>query len=397
MKKPFFKINFLLLKEAFFCLLFAFAVLGLVSLIGLNLSFFSPFKNAFKDFSYLDLYYSEKLGNVENIINDNIILVNIDRLSRKEIASVICKLEEQDPKVIGLDVIFKEQKDSIGDQLLFEYLKSDKIVATYVFDEKNLIRSHQQIIQNKTLSGYSNFNFKSESSVVRDFLGVNKESDTTFTSFGVKVAKKYLGDSWNGDLEKLVSNDIPINYSGNRDHFLVLEYLDIMEQGNIPLLKDKIIIVGYLGSPNNHQFDIEDKHFTPMNEKYVGKSPPDSFGIVIHANIVHMLIDQDFIKVVPTWLIALLTVVLTFMALCYFIWLNKRQLASYILRLNILQLLFIVFFVWISLLLFKNKILFKTASITAIIVFSIGLIGFYKKLAHYLYKRFKWKGYFFQD
>ena len=139
------------------------------------------------------------------------------------------------------------------------------------------------------------------------------------------------------------------------------------------------------------------KHFTPMNEKYVGKSPPDAFGIVIHANIIQMLIEQDFISVVPTWLITLLTVVLTFMALCYFIWLNKKQLASYILRLNILQLLFIVFFVWISLFLFKNRILFKTASITAIMVFSIGLIGFYKKFAHYFYKRYKWKGYFFQD
>ena len=261
MEKAFLKINFLLLKEAFFCMLFAFAVLGLVSLIGLNLSFFSPFKNAFKDFSYLDLYYSEKLGDEENTINEDIILVNIDRLNRKEIASVLCKLEEQDPKVIGLDVIFKEKEETIWDQLLSESLKSDKIVATYVFDEKTLIRSNEQIVHNKTTVGYSNFNFNSESSVVREFLGVKKERDTTFTSFGVMVSKKYLEDSWDRDLEKLVSHDKPINYSGNRDYFLVLNYSDIMDQGNIPLLKDKIVIVGYLGSPNNHQYDLEDETF----------------------------------------------------------------------------------------------------------------------------------------
>ncbi|HAI44042.1 MAG TPA: hypothetical protein DCM40_41060, partial [Maribacter sp.] len=131
--------------------------------------------------------------------------------------------------------------------------------------------------------------------------------------------------------------------------------------------------------------------------KFVGKSPPDTFGLVIHANIVQMLIDGNYIKVVPNWVLGLLTIVLTFFSLAYFIYLGKKQLASYVLRLNLVQLLFTIFFVWLSLYFFKNGILFKITTITAVVVFSMGLIGYYRKLAHYLYKRFKWQGYFFHD
>jgi len=378
-------------------MLFVFSVLGIVSAIGLNLSFFSPFKNAFKDFSYLDLYYAEKLGDQTGNINEDIILVNIDRLNRKEIASVLFKIQEENPKVIGLDIIFKNREDPVWDQFLSEHLRNDKVIMAYVLDEQSTITSNQHIIQRKIPSGYSNFNFDSNSAVIRNFLGIRKDRDTTFVSFGIAIARKFMGNRWDSELDEFLSIDRPINYSGNREHFLVMEYDDIMKQDHIPLLTDKIVMVGYLGSVNNHEYDIEDKHFTPMNQKYVGKSPPDSFGIIIHANIVQMLLQRDFIKVIPNWCIVLLTIALTFMALCYFIWLNKKQLASYVLRLNIIRLIFIVFFVWLSLSLFKNKILFKTASITTIMVFSIGLIGFYKKLAHYFYKKYRWKGYFFQN
>ena len=104
------KISFPLMKEAFFCMIFSFLVLGIVLVIGLNLNFFSPFKNAFKDFSYLDLYYAEKLNEDKFDLNEDIILVNIDRLNRKEIAEVLDKLQKFQPKVIGLDIIFKDKK-----------------------------------------------------------------------------------------------------------------------------------------------------------------------------------------------------------------------------------------------------------------------------------------------
>ena len=397
MKKLFRKIDKLLFKESFFCMLFSFLILGIVTLIGLNLSFFTPFNNAFKDFSYLDLYYAENLGNNPDHINQNIILVNIDCLDRKEIADLLNKLERQKPSVLGLDVIFKEEKDQAKDQALAKSHGINSLVTTYAVSNLGIVKSSNKIARPNQHSGYSNFSFDLETAVVRNFQGFRKEGDSIQVSFGAAVAKKYLKSEWNTDLDSYLQKERPINYTGNREIFLILENEDIISQDTLPIVKDKIVLLGYLGKPQSHQFDIEDKHFTPMNHKFVGKSAPDTFGLVVHANIINMIITNDFISVVPRWVLILLTILITYFAITYFIWVAKRQLASYVLRLNIIRLVFIVAFVWISLLFFRNGILFKTVGIIAVAAFSVGLIGYYKKLVHLLYKKFKWNGYFYQD
>ncbi|WP_405399909.1 CHASE2 domain-containing protein [Maribacter sp. Asnod2-G09] len=389
--------GFLLFKEAFFCMLFSFLVVAIVAIIGLNLSFFNPFKNAFKDFSYLDLYYAEKLNDDNFDLNDKIVLVNIDRLNRKEIADLLDEVQKHKPKVIGLDVIFKEKTDPVWDNFLANKLKNDAFVFAYaIFGDKE-IETHSSISNTEGNKGYSNFNFNKESIVIRNFQGIMDKDTQTLVSFPVLVAQKYLQNNWLSRHEFFLKKERPINYTGNRDNFLILERKDIVDQETMPFLKDKIILVGYLGNENNYIYDIEDKHYTPMNKKFVGKSPPDTFGLIIHANIIQMLLTNNYITIVPNWVLVLLTILLTFVGLAYFIYLNKRQLASYILRLNLVQLLFIAIFTWISLLFFKNGILFKITVITAVVVFSLGLIGYYKKLSHYLYKKYKWEGYFYHD
>jgi CHASE2 domain-containing sensor protein len=387
----------LLIKEAFFCMLFSFLILGIVLLIGLNLRFFSPFENAFKDFSYLDLHYADKLKEENFDLNENIVLVNIDRLNRKEISDVLDDLQKHKPKVIGLDVIFKKEKDPVWDAFLAEKLKNDVFVFAYsIIKDKEIMNTRSITISNGN-TGYTNFSFDSSSAVVRNFQGIKKTDKRTFISFPAMVVQKYFEDAWLTKMEMFLKKERPINYIGNRDNFLILESKDIIGHEEISFLKDKIVLVGYLGNEKNHIYDIEDKHYTPMNKKFVGKSPPDTFGIVIHANIVQMLLTNNYIRTVPYWMLAILTVIITFISLAYFIYLSSRQLASYILRLNLAQLLFSVLFVWISLMLFQNGILFKITSITAVVVFSLGLIGYYKKLAYYLYKKYKWKGYFYHD
>ncbi|MBO0323532.1 CHASE2 domain-containing protein [Muricauda sp. CAU 1633] len=378
-------------------MLFSFIVLGLVTFIGVNLSFFTPFNNAFKDFSYLDLYYSEKLEENQGHINQKIVLVNIDRLNREDIALLLNKINQQHPKVIGLDVIFEKEKTPHGDKALAKSHKLQNLVTTYTITDIGTITTSNHIAQPNQLSGYSNFSFDFESSVVRNFLGQRKINDTVQTSFALAVAKKYLGNQWNKSRDNYFLKERPINYRGNRDDFLILENEDILGQDSIPWLKDKIVLLGYLGDLNRHEFDMEDKHFTPMNPKFVGRSAPDTFGLIIHANIISMILENDYISVLPQWALIIITLILTYLALAYFIWLSKRQLASYILRLNIIRLVFMVLLIWLALALFRQGILLKTAGVIATVVFSIGLIGYYKKVIHILHKKYKWNGYFFQE
>jgi CHASE2 domain-containing sensor protein len=390
-------INKLLVKEAFFCMLFSFLVMGLVLLVGLNVGFFSPFKNAFKDFSYLDLYYAEKLNEDNFDFNEDIILVNIDRLNRKEIAEVLGEIEYYNPKVIGLDVIFKETEDPIWDSYLNENLQYEPLVFAYTLQDTLEVTTTKEIFNTVKNKGYTNFNFDNESSVIRNFQGVKNTSQGTLISFPVAIASAYLKNDWLNKHQTFLEKERPIKFSGTRNSFLVLEREDVIESGDLSFIKDKIVMVGYLGNIKNHYYDIEDKHYTPMNPKFVGKSPPDTFGLIVHANIVQMLLTNDYVIIVQSWVRFVLMIFCMFFVLMYFIYLNKKQLASYILRLNLVQLSFLVLFVWISLLFFKNGILLKVTPVTATVVFSMGLIGYYKKLAHYLYKRYKWEGYFYHD
>ena len=38
-----------------------------------------------------------------------------------------------------------------------------------------------------------------------------------------------------------------------------------------------------------------DKFFTPLNSKYVGKAFQDMYGVVVHANVISMILHQDYI------------------------------------------------------------------------------------------------------
>src|SRR5665647_249153 len=85
--------------------IFVFAGIGLLSLIVFNVSIFNPFTQAFKDFTLTDLYYSQII-NQDKIYKGPLHLVSVEHRSREEIAFLIHRIEEGNPKVVGMDVIF---------------------------------------------------------------------------------------------------------------------------------------------------------------------------------------------------------------------------------------------------------------------------------------------------
>ena len=66
------------------------------------------------------------------------------------------------------------------------------------------------------------------------------------------------------------------------------------------VFKNKIVLIGYVG--NTLDIDTgEDKFFTPLNEKYVGKANKDMYGIVVHANIISTILRNNLIDVLPNF------------------------------------------------------------------------------------------------
>ncbi|MCB0470224.1 MAG: hypothetical protein KDC51_06540, partial [Flavobacteriaceae bacterium] len=69
-----------------------------------------------EDFSFTDLYYSKLKS--EEAITPNIILVNVEHEDRFAIAQAIHIISLENPKAIGLDLLFKELKTPFTDSIL---------------------------------------------------------------------------------------------------------------------------------------------------------------------------------------------------------------------------------------------------------------------------------------
>src|SRR5262249_51796170 len=109
-------------------------------------------------------------------------------------------------------------------------------------------------------------------------------------------------------LDSTRSTRLEINYSGAEPAFYRLDYGLLSEGFDSSRLRDKIVLFGYLGTEpamrdsNAWPYTIdEDRLFTPLNDRLSGRSYPDMYGVLVHANILRMMLQEDYITVVPVW------------------------------------------------------------------------------------------------
>ena len=153
--------------------------------------------------------------------------------------------------------------------------------------------------------------------------------------------------------------------------------------------RDKIVLFGYVNlNPN----DIEDKKYSPMNAKFAGKTVPDMNGIVIHANIISMALDKDYIKKVPLWLTVFIAIAVCWLHMSFFIRYYLEQHIWFHLVAKIAQVLSAIFFVWLGIYLFDEyrlKVDLKLSII--VIVLAVDVIYFYEAWAVWMNKKYGFK------
>jgi len=379
----------LLIKDTILCTLLSFILVALFSLFVVNMSFFNPFVKAIKDFSLLDVYYAENFGN-NNTINTDIILVNIEHRDRFEISQLLEEVINNHPKVVAVDMIFKAEKDAFSDSLLANSLQNEKIIQAYIIDSESNMYNHQKFRNNN--EGFVNLNFENQESVIREFSGVhNKEH----VSWNVKVAKQALGDSlWKKrNYNRQLKNNTTIKYHGNYESFLYFSFEEFMQNSNKEIIKDKIVLLGYLGDPTGNIFDVEDKHFTPLNKVTAGKSIPDMFGLVVHANIINMFVNNDFLFRISNFWIGFITLICNFFLIMCFLILDKKDKLGARTKRKGIVFIFTILITGISLWLFNLGIILKVVPIIAITVFSAGVVKYYKHLIKFIQTKTTWKSY----
>ncbi|WP_258105671.1 CHASE2 domain-containing protein [Marinoscillum sp. MHG1-6] len=225
--------------------------------------------------------------NVELIdnIDPDIVLVNLEDGDRAFIAELINKIDSCNPKFIGIDAWFVEEKDHFGDSLLEVALKNtDKEILGYQYEDWNKqVRSHKKFEQHTFNKGVTQSEVRND--LMSHFVPVIKhELGLTFEHMAFVIARKI-----NSRVNVLckVNESIPIKYTRTLDQFIHIEGSELEIKKHQSQLENKIILLGYLGPTD------EDKHFTPIRTAIeYPENKPDTYGLVVIANEVRTLLDM---------------------------------------------------------------------------------------------------------
>lgn len=304
-------------------------------------SLLDPIGDAIGDVEMTDLVFSEIREYPP--VDKDIVLVNIGELSRREIAQELQIINQFEPAVIGIDSYFWSLKeDSLGDILLNNSLSNinnlvlvSELEYNSFTDEYDSIRFSNSFF-NLGHNGYANLETEAltqyQFKVCRSFPPKKVINEKDELAFSVKVCELFDADKAKNFLIRDNEYEI-INYRGNimdfgqtklGGRYTALDISDVFQKKFTPdLIKDKIVLFGFMGKDFNDR-SWEDKFYTPLNVKYAGRSNPDMFGVVIHANIISMILNQDFIGKQSKISSIASALIICFMTVLFFTLIYKR-------------------------------------------------------------------------
>lgn len=333
------KRNFYFL-DSVYTFVFILVAIALLAQIPLG-DFFNPVSKMLGDFELSDIVFSHLRENKS--ANEKIVIVNIGDLSRGGIAAQVEIINKHHPKVIGIDAFFRKPRHSTDYETDKELIAEDSALVSAFSKVDNLVIVSELIENQKTLKvdslkmshpmfmQHSQTGFADMISEGRDVFKTARQCipkdmvhDSLVLSFPTLLAQIYDKQS----VEKYLArkNDIEIiNFEGNIDTrsegvsgnskttFFAVDAEQVLNEEFEPeVFKDKIVLMGYMG-PNFSQSSWTDKFFTPLNVNYVGKTYPDMYGVVVHANVVSMILRGEYINEMNDNLNMAISLFLTFL------------------------------------------------------------------------------------
>lgn len=326
-----------------------FLVMAAFAYIPFNLKILNPIKHGLKDFKFSDIYFSKIKSKAP--VDTNIVIVNIGYNNRYQLAQQLKTIKEQEPTVIGVDILFRSEKEPIIDSLLQAEINStpNLVMASYLTGENG---DHKFTDLDTTALnlknqnwGFINFVAKDSISPVRKIKPFYKLNQETENSFAAAIAKMFDEEGYK-KLKKRNKEFEIINYSRKQEQYITID-VNELEQTDLSILKGKIVLMGFLGPDLNTKV-LEENRFTPMNKKYSGKSFPDMYGVVIHANFLSSILAQDYINKVPFWLSIVIAFIICFLHIYFFIKYYVRQHKFYHLVTKLIQLFTFILMIYAS-------------------------------------------------
>jgi CHASE2 domain-containing sensor protein len=385
-----------------------FVFLAMWAIVGItNLQMFNAFDSigiALGDVELTDYVFSRIRETPKP--DTSITVVNIGNLSRREIAEQIRIISKYKPKIIGIDAFFDcrgNTRDTINCPALRDVM-GNYMLASAIQEAGNVILVTKAIRKDSLLSqgvfdslrrsdfsanaygeGFANLDtdaaFQEDSKTCRQVNPrlYDKDGKPQY-AFSVAMAMAYDSVKAKEFLKRDNYKEI-INYRGTiydtygqtqfRLGFYALDVNDILTENFQPnAIKDKIVIMGFLGNEFGDP-SWADRFYTPLNTKMAGKANPDMFGAVIHANVVSMILNGNYINEMADWQEELLAFVLCLLNVALFSLINTRWPTWYDGITKLLQLtqlllytvLMVFIFQWFS---FKLNITLTLAAVALV-------------------------------
>jgi CHASE2 domain-containing sensor protein len=280
-----------------------------ISFILEKVNILEKFTIAITDIDFSDIYYQYRQTPRRD---NNIVIVNIGYLDRSALARLVKTISDNNPKVIAADVFFSAENDSItieGTHELSNQLKEIKnlVVASshqQTEDGQDFIAGQSPLIKKHVKEGIVSLNIATddpEYGTVRSFEPISDINGVKHLSFGFSV-----GAMWDSTvLTHVNEGEMMIKWYGygyrntlgdTSSIFKTLDWHQIQTGDfNKADIENKIVLLGFLGDQIG-VYSATDQFYSPLNKKIIGRSLPDMYGVEIHANIIKMIIDKDFIR-----------------------------------------------------------------------------------------------------
>jgi CHASE2 domain-containing sensor protein len=312
---------------------------------------FDPISQALTDFQMTDYAFSNLRP--DPLVDERIVIVNIGNLERRDVAQQINIIRQFKPKVIGIDSYFNCEGrlrdsvncpallDTLGNLLLEDAIKQagNVVLVSKLLQETKTSQNPDAIdvydsMEYSDLSfslyskhGYANLItdppavYQEDVKQCRSFVPKYTVNDEDQYAFGVQMAMMFDSAKTKRFLKRNKEEEI-INYKGNVEMqdirlrtvraketsttrypqmFYAIDVDQLFDLDfDSSLFKDKIVILGFLGGYFGDP-SWNDKYFTPLNKKVAGRANPDMFGVIVHANIVSMILNEDYVNALAEW------------------------------------------------------------------------------------------------
>lgn len=234
----------------------------LLAFASINLTFINPIKKAFADFSMTDIYYEIQNSSGVKEINNDIVLVDMtDLYDRRQIAACIEQIEQCQPKVFVIDLIFERPSfDEEENETLINAIgniKNGVISCKLINYEpekdyfKNTRTSFFDGIEGDYSWAFSNVISGEGYGCIRKYSQNEKLIDKTIYSLPYLAACKYTHTQPQPQSPK--QRDIEYSHTD----FLTIKHNDVQKYKK--LIKNKIVILGTIN-------EEADTHITPLGK-----------------------------------------------------------------------------------------------------------------------------------